>query len=68
VQVVGFADPAGSPQANVELSHLRAQVVSDALVAGGIPGSRITLQARGATSFELTSQESRRVVITIGTP
>ena len=68
VHVVGFADPTGSPQANIELSKLRAQVVTDALVAGGVPASSITQQAEGATKFELSATESRRVVVTIGSP
>jgi outer membrane protein OmpA-like peptidoglycan-associated protein len=68
VQVVGLADPTGSPQANVDLSRLRAQVVSDALVAGGVPVAGITRQARGGTGFTLDSQESRRVEITVGAP
>jgi outer membrane protein OmpA-like peptidoglycan-associated protein len=68
VHVVGFADPVGSPQANIDLSRLRAQVVSDALVASGVPVASIKREARGATSFTLTSQESRRVEITVGTP
>ena len=68
VQVAGFADPVGSPQANIDLSRLRAQVVSDALVAGGVPAASIARQARGATDFTLSSQESRRVEITVGAP
>jgi outer membrane protein OmpA-like peptidoglycan-associated protein len=68
VHVVGFADPQGSPQANIDLSRLRAQVVSDALVAGGVPAASIKREARGATNFTLSSQESRRVEITVGAP
>jgi outer membrane protein OmpA-like peptidoglycan-associated protein len=68
VGVVGFADPVGSPQANVDLSRLRAQVVSDGLVAGGVPVANIRREARGATNFALSGQESRRVEITVGSP
>jgi outer membrane protein OmpA-like peptidoglycan-associated protein len=68
VHVVGFADPIGSPQASSELSALRAKVVSDALIADGLPAGRITVESRGATKYELSSQESRRVVIEMGTP
>jgi outer membrane protein OmpA-like peptidoglycan-associated protein len=68
VHVVGFADPTGVPQANVELSHLRAQVVSDAMVAAGVPVGRITVEAAGPTKFELAAQESRRVVVSVGNP
>ena len=66
VQVIGFADMQGSPQANVDLSRTRAQVVADALVADGVAQVRITRTARGATSNAQTPQESRRVEIAVG--
>jgi outer membrane protein OmpA-like peptidoglycan-associated protein len=65
ITVVGFADPTGSAQANIDISRLRAQVVTDALVANGVDPARITRQARGATSFEQSSLESRRVEIDV---
>jgi outer membrane protein OmpA-like peptidoglycan-associated protein len=68
VDVVGFADPVGSPQANIDLSRLRAQVVADGLVSGGVPVANIKREARGATNFALSGQESRRVEITVGSP
>lgn len=37
VRVVGLADAAGSPQANMELSEQRAAAVSRALAANGLP-------------------------------
>jgi peptidoglycan-associated lipoprotein len=66
VIVVGYADPEGSPQANIDISRTRAQVVSDALVAQGVAPARIQRSARGTTSFTGTSQESRRVEIDVG--
>jgi outer membrane protein OmpA-like peptidoglycan-associated protein len=66
VTVTGFADPTGSPQANVEISRLRAQVVSDALVSNGVDQARISRSARGATEFMANSLESRRVEIAVG--
>lgn len=65
VSVIGYADPEGSPQANIEISRLRAQVVVDALVKDGVPAEQITRQAKGATSFVNTSQESRRVEVVV---
>jgi outer membrane protein OmpA-like peptidoglycan-associated protein len=68
VAVAGFADPVGSPQANADVSRLRAQVVADQLVADGVSPTRIQHTAHGATDFTLSSQESRRVDITLGNP
>jgi outer membrane protein OmpA-like peptidoglycan-associated protein len=68
ITVAGFADPTGSAQANIDISRLRQQVVSDQLVADGVDPTRIVHSAHGATDFTLTSQESRRVDIGIGTP
>jgi outer membrane protein OmpA-like peptidoglycan-associated protein len=66
VRVLGFADPTGSRQANVLLADLRAQVVVDQLVAGGIGTARIHQRGHGPVQFASTSQESRRVEIAIG--
>jgi outer membrane protein OmpA-like peptidoglycan-associated protein len=66
VRVIGYADPTGSAAANDAMSLVRAQVVSDQLVADGVDRARIVLGTRGATNFTLTSQESRRVEIAIG--
>jgi outer membrane protein OmpA-like peptidoglycan-associated protein len=64
--VSGFADPTGSKQANVMMSDLRAQVVADQLQTDGIDPQRIRQRGHGAVQFALTSQESRRVEISIG--
>jgi outer membrane protein OmpA-like peptidoglycan-associated protein len=66
VTVVGYADPAGSTEANIYMSRTRAQVVSDQLVADGIPAARIRHTGRGPTDFTATAQESRRVEIDVG--
>ncbi len=68
IQVVGFADPAGSPQANVDVSRQRARAVTDALIARGVARNRIVTIARGATNFEQSGLESRRVEVSVWRP
>jgi outer membrane protein OmpA-like peptidoglycan-associated protein len=68
VTVSGFADPEGTPQANKDISRLRAQVVSDLLMANGVPQSRIQNKAIGSVGFSFSSLESRRVEISVGAP
>ena len=41
--VIGFADPAGSQKANIDLSRTRAQVVVDQLTRDGVEPGRIRL-------------------------
>ena len=65
-RVDGFADPAGSRAANILLSDLRAQVVIDQLVSDGVDPQRIVRRGHGPVQFALSSQESRRVEISIG--
>jgi outer membrane protein OmpA-like peptidoglycan-associated protein len=65
-RVIGFCDPTGSRDANVLLSELRAQVVSDALVSEGVLPSMIDKIGRGSVQFAGTAQESRRVEIRVG--
>ena len=66
VTVVGYADPAGSSQANLYMSRTRAQVVTDQLVQDGVPAALIRHAGRGPTDFTASSQESRRVEIDVG--
>jgi outer membrane protein OmpA-like peptidoglycan-associated protein len=66
VHVAGFADPTGSKQANVLMSELRAQVVLDQLVTDGVPARSIGQVGHGSVQFALSSQESRRVEVTVG--
>jgi outer membrane protein OmpA-like peptidoglycan-associated protein len=66
--VNGFADPTGSKAANALLSELRAQVVVDQLQSDGINPGQIQQTGHGSVQFALTSQESRRVEISISRP
>jgi outer membrane protein OmpA-like peptidoglycan-associated protein len=64
-RVDGFADPTGSREANVLLSDLCAQVVLDQLVNDGVDPRRMEQRGHGPVQFALSSQESRRVEISI---
>jgi outer membrane protein OmpA-like peptidoglycan-associated protein len=64
--VNGFADPAGSRKANTLLSELRAQMVVDQLLSDGVGQNRIRQRGHGSVQFALSSQESRRVEISVG--
>ena len=64
--VSGFADTTGSRQANILLSELRAQVVVDQLQTDGVDPKRVQQRGHGSVQFALSSQESRRVEISIG--
>jgi len=66
VHVEGFADPTGSRKANALLTDLRAQVVMDQLQADGVAAARIRGRGHGSVQFALSSQESRRVEISLG--
>jgi outer membrane protein OmpA-like peptidoglycan-associated protein len=63
--VNGFADPTGSKQANALLSDLRAQMVVDQLQTDGVNSNHIRQRGHGSVQFALSSQESRRVEISI---
>jgi len=63
VMVLGYADPAGTPQANAAISRARAQVVYDRLVQEGLPRERVMRAARGPIDFTVSPQESRRVEV-----
>jgi len=66
--VNGFADLTGSKQANILLSDLRAQVVVDQLATDGVDPKRVLQRGHGSVKFALSSQESRRVEISISRP
>ena len=68
VIVASYTDPYGSQKANADFTRLRAQVVSDGLVANGVLASRIERREIGSVKFQSDSQESRRVEIIIGHP
>lgn len=65
VQVVGFASTVGTDAANQTLSEQRAQTVMNQLIADGVPQTRITSMSRGATSYQMSPIEARRVEIDI---
>lgn len=65
LRLVGLADPAGAPAANVELSNRRAQAVLDAFVAQGVNIPRFNIVAageRGATGASGVVEPIRRRV------
>ena len=66
--VSGHSDTLGDEYGNVLLSAQRAQVVKQALVARGIPASKLLLQALGTSepidNADPASPENRSVVIT----
>ena len=64
--VNGFADPTGSKAANILMSDLRAQVVVVQLATDGVDPRLIKQRGHGSVQFALTSQESRRVEISVG--
>ncbi|RAK57703.1 OmpA family protein [Phenylobacterium deserti] len=47
VEVVGLTDATGAPQANLELSRRRAQSVTAALAASGLPAAEFRVAAVG---------------------
>jgi len=68
LDVVGFASTTGSRQANLYLSLLRAQLVSDTLVAAGVAPDRISRIAEGSVNHVDSEEESRRVEIVLRAP
>ena len=66
VTVRGFAsNDTGTAAFNRVLSEARARTVADALIASGIPSSRIGVEPRGAVTGAIPT-EARRVEIHIG--
>ncbi|HEY8573910.1 OmpA family protein [Phenylobacterium sp.] len=47
VEVLGLADAAGAPEANLELSKRRAQSVTAALASAGLPNAEFKVSAAG---------------------
>lgn len=64
VQVAEYLDPAG-PRAMADLSRLRAGLVEDKLVEGGVPQSRIERVTRDVAEVPGMTQESQRVDIIV---
>jgi outer membrane protein OmpA-like peptidoglycan-associated protein len=65
VQVVGFASTVGTGDANQTLSEERAAAVETQIIADGVEASRVTSMARGATTYQFSPIEARRVEIDI---
>lgn len=68
VEVVGFASTTGSQKANMYLSLLRAQLVSDRIADAGIAAARIARVGEGSVNAVGTSEEARRVEIVVRAP
>jgi outer membrane protein OmpA-like peptidoglycan-associated protein len=65
VQVVGFSSTIGASDANQQLSEARAEAVQTQIIADGVASSRVTSMARGATTYQFSPIEARRVEIDI---
>ena len=69
VEVLGLADAAGAPAANLELSRKRAQSVAAALAANGLPAAEFKVAAAGqAGAVTATGQSAplrRRVDVAL---
>ena len=71
IQVVGHTDTSGSAEYNQGLADRRANVVSDAMVAAGVPATLITTEARGEndlarqTGDNVREPLNRRSAVTI---
>lgn len=64
--VSGYSDPTGSAATNAAMSQQRAQAVSAALEAAGVPATSIVLEKPAdITGTGDTNAESRRVEVTI---
>ena len=59
VRIEGYSDSRGDPQANLELSRARAQMVADLLVSLGISAERIEVRGYGE-QFPLAENASAR--------
>jgi outer membrane protein OmpA-like peptidoglycan-associated protein len=72
VVVVGHADTSGSAAYNIRLSERRAKTVADALVAGGVNGSTVSVDWKGESAPAVSTGDgvkeplNRRATINIG--
>jgi outer membrane protein OmpA-like peptidoglycan-associated protein len=66
VVIAAYADTEGTKEANAELVRARGQAVYEVLVNSGLPATRISRREVGSVNYQIDSQESRRVVITVG--
>ncbi len=68
VEVVGYASTTGSQKANLYLSLLRAQLVSDRIAEAGIAPARIARVGEGSVNAVGSAEEARRVEIVVRAP
>lgn len=68
VEVFGFSSTTGSRQANLYLSLLRAQMVSDKLAEAGVDAARIARVGEGSVNAVGSVEEARRVEIVVRAP
>jgi peptidoglycan-associated lipoprotein len=59
VEVLGLADAAGSPDANLELSRQRAQAVTQVLTKAGLPAGEFAVGAAGQTGATTARGEAQ---------
>jgi peptidoglycan-associated lipoprotein len=59
VVIEGYADPTGTPDANMALSQTRANTVRDYLASAGIDGSRMEVVPYGDTRLKYGKADSR---------
>jgi outer membrane protein OmpA-like peptidoglycan-associated protein len=65
VNVIGFASTVGPEADNMILARQRADAVHGQLIADGVSPDRVIAMSRGATTYQFTAQEARRVEIDI---
>ena len=68
VKVTGYADRAGSAQADIDLSRSRADAVANLLQRAGVDPARIHREAVGTPPNSQPGVERRRVEIDIDEP
>ncbi|KIF47744.1 hypothetical protein M445_12205 [Vibrio owensii 47666-1] len=63
--VLGYADPVGNPQYNLDLSLQRAEAVARFLVGSGITSDRLTVSGEGETDESQDDANNRYVEVMI---
>ena len=59
IEIVGLADAVGAPDANQQLSERRAEAVTSALVAAGLPTTDLRVAAAGQAGSVTADGEAR---------
>ncbi len=60
VRVVGHADRSGPESYNLDLSHRRAENVSNRLIRGGVPAIAVVIEAYGETKPAVATEDGIR--------